>query len=81
MYSNGKNVAHSGQGHLTGNIVALVVFMVLFIGAIYSLSYWTLENAWLPGISCFVLLILSFGIPQHILGMSDRNPTKTAHQD
>ncbi|MFL4473483.1 hypothetical protein ACIPVK_05745 [Paeniglutamicibacter sp. MACA_103] len=78
MYSNGKNVAHSGQGRLAGNVIAFVVFFVLFVGAIYSLSYWSLDNAWIPGIACFVLAILAFGIPQHILGMSDRNPAKTA---
>ena len=80
MYSNGKNVAHSGQGHLVGNVIALVVFFVLFVGAIYALSYWTLDNAWIPGISCLVLAMLAFGIPQHILGMSDRNPAKTSSQ-
>lgn len=78
MYSNGKNVAHSGQGRLAGNVVALVVFLVLFSGAIYVLSYWSLDNAWLPGVACLVLAMLAFGIPQHILGMSDRDPSKTA---
>lgn len=82
MYSNGKNVAHSGQGRLAGNVIAFVVFFVLFVGAIYSLSYWTLDNAWIPGIACFVLAILAFAVPQHILGMSDRDPAKTsARQD
>jgi hypothetical protein len=80
VYSNGKNVAHSGQGRLAGNLIAFAVFFILFLGCLYSLSFWTLENAWIPGISCFVLAILAFGIPQHILGMSDKNPSKTASQ-
>ncbi|KAA0977566.1 hypothetical protein FQ154_07550 [Paeniglutamicibacter gangotriensis] len=80
MYSNGKNLAHSGQGRLAGNITAFVVFFIMFLGCLYSLSFWTLENAWIPGISCFVLVMLAFGIPQHILGMSDKHPAKTAEQ-
>ncbi|GAA5227072.1 hypothetical protein [Paeniglutamicibacter antarcticus] len=80
MYSNGKNLAHSGQGRGAGNTIAFVVFFVLFLGCLYSLSFWTLENAWWPGISCFVLAMLAFGVPQHILGMSDKNPAKTATQ-
>ncbi|MBV1779226.1 hypothetical protein KRR55_08885 [Paeniglutamicibacter sp. ABSL32-1] len=78
MYSNGKNVAHSGQGRLAGNVIALVVFFVMFAGAIFALSYWSLDNAWIPGIACLVLAMLAFAIPQHILGMSDRDPAKTA---
>lgn len=78
MYSNGKNVAHSGQGHFVGNLIATLVFFAMFCAAIYALSFWTLENAWIPGISCFVLFILAFAIPQHILGMSDANPAKTS---
>lgn len=71
MYSDGKSKAYSGQGNFAGNFLAFAVFFVMFVGALYALSFWTLENAWLPGITCFVLAILAFGIPQHILGHGD----------
>ena len=75
MYSSdGKNLAHSGQGRFVGNLIATIVFFAIFAGAIYALSFWTLENAWIPGITCFVLFVLAFAIPQHIMGLSDRDP-------
>ncbi len=78
MYSNGKNVAHSGQGRFVGNFIATIVFLAIFCGAIFALSFWSLDNAWIPGIACFVLFVAAFAVPMHILGISDRNPTKTA---
>ena len=80
MYSNGKNVAHSGQGRFVGNLIATIVFLAMFCGAIYSLSFWTLQNAWIPGITCFVLFVAAFAVPMHIMGMADRNPAKTASE-
>ena len=71
MYSDGKNKAYSGQGNFVGNFVAFAVMFILFVAALYSLSFWTFENAWLPGIACLVLAALAFIIPQHILGRSD----------
>lgn len=80
MYSNGKNVAHSGQGRFVGNFIATLVFLAMFCGAIYALSFFTLDNAWIPGLSCLALTVLAFAIPQHILGISDRSPAKTASE-
>ncbi|MCW4465132.1 hypothetical protein OK351_06405 [Glutamicibacter sp. MNS18] len=71
MYSNGKNVAHSGEGRLAGNIVNFVIFLVLFGAGIYSLSFWTLEQAWIPSIACFLLVSLAFAIPMHFMGRAD----------
>ncbi|MGP9836524.1 hypothetical protein [Arthrobacter sp. 179] len=71
MYSEGKSKAYSGQGNFAGNFLAFAVFFILFLGALYSLTFWTLENAWLPGLACFGLAFLAFGIPQHLLGRSD----------
>ncbi|GAB3620522.1 MULTISPECIES: hypothetical protein [Glutamicibacter] len=71
MYSNGKNVTHSGSGRLAGNLITFAVFFVLFVGAIYSLSFWTLENAWLPTIACFVLTLLAFAVPMTFMGRGD----------
>ncbi|MGJ9401665.1 hypothetical protein [Arthrobacter sp. KK5.5] len=78
MYSDGKNKAYSGQGNFVGNFVAFAVFFVLFCGSLYALSFWTLENAWVPGIVCLVLAGLAFGIPQAILGRSDSLETARA---
>jgi hypothetical protein len=78
VYSDGKNKAYSGQGKFVGNFVAFAVFFILFLGAIYALSFWTLENAWIPGIVCLALAGLAFGIPQTILGRSDSLETARA---
>lgn len=71
MYSNGKNIAHSGEGRLAGNIINFVIFFVMFGVGIYALSFWTLENAWIPSIACFLLVSLAFAIPMHLMGRGD----------
>lgn len=71
MYSNGKNVAHSGSGRLAGNLITFVIFFVCFAGAIYALSWWTLENAWLPTLVCFALTLVAFAVPMHLMGRGD----------
>lgn len=54
-----------------GQSILLYVFsMALFLGAIYSLTFLTLENTW-PMAVCLVLFGLAFWIPQTILGRSD----------
>ena len=70
MYSNGKNRAYSGQGNFVGNFVAFLVMFALLVGAFFVLSWWTFENAWIPGLLCLLLAGLAFAIPQHILGRS-----------
>ena len=72
MYSNGKNMAHSGEGRLVGNLVAFVIFFVVFAAALYSLSFWTFENAWIPSILCFGLTIIAFAVPMHLMGRADK---------
>ena len=72
MYSNGKNTAHSGEGRLAGNLITFLVFFVLFLGALYSLSFWTFETVWWPTISCFVLTVLAFAVPMHLMGRGDK---------
>ena len=52
------------------SIVLFVVMMALFLGAIYSLSFLTLDNPW-PMAVCLGLFALAFWIPQTILGRSD----------
>ncbi|WP_309080382.1 hypothetical protein [Zhihengliuella sp.] len=81
MYSNGKNKAYSGQGQLASNLVIFAVMLVLFFGGLYALSFWTLENAWLPGLACLTLCALAFVIPQHLLGRSDIHAQEHAKRE
>ena len=58
------------ENTLVGSIVLFVVIMALFLGAIYSLSFLTLDNPW-PMAVCLGLFALAFWIPQTITGRSD----------
>jgi hypothetical protein len=58
------------ENSLGSSIALFVPMMVLFLGAIYSLSFLTLENTW-PMAVCLVLFALAFWIPQTLLGRSD----------
>ncbi len=58
------------ENNLGTSIVLFVVMIVLFLGAIYSLSFLTLDNPW-PMAVCLGLFALAFWIPQTILGRSD----------
>jgi hypothetical protein len=42
----------------------------MFFGAVYSLSFLTLDNPW-PMAVCILLFALAFWVPQTILGRSD----------
>jgi len=58
------------ENSLVTSIVLFAVMMALFLGAIYSLSFLSLENPW-PMAVCLGLFGLAFWIPQTILGRSD----------
>ncbi|CAH0181584.1 MULTISPECIES: hypothetical protein [unclassified Arthrobacter] len=58
------------ENSLGSSIALFVPMMVLFLGAIYSLAFLTLDNVW-PMAVCLVLFALSFWIPQTLLGRSD----------
>jgi hypothetical protein len=58
------------ENSLPSTIGIFLVMIVLFLGAIYSLSFLTLENPW-PMAVCLGLFGLAFWIPQTILGRSD----------
>ncbi len=58
------------ENKLGTSVILFVVCMALFFGAIYSLSFLTLDNAW-PMAVCVVLFALAYWIPQTILGRSD----------
>ncbi|SFU01918.1 hypothetical protein [Arthrobacter sp. ov118] len=58
------------ENSLGSSIVLFALMMILFAGAIYSLSFLTLENPW-PMAVCLGLFALAFWIPQTLLGRSD----------
>ena len=58
------------QNRLAISVLLFAVIIVLFLGAIYSLSFLTLDNPW-PMAVCLGLFALAFWIPQTITGRSD----------
>jgi hypothetical protein len=58
------------ENSLVTSIVLFVVMMALFLGAIYSLTFLSLDNPW-PMAVCLGLFALAFWIPQTIMGRSD----------
>ena len=58
------------ENKLGTSILLFVVMIALFLGAVYSLSFLTLDNPW-PMAVCLALFALAFWIPQSILGRSD----------
>ncbi len=58
------------ENSLASSVLLFAVIIVLFLGAIYSLSFLTLDNPW-PMAVCLGLFALAFWIPQTITGRSD----------
>ncbi|MGO4493186.1 hypothetical protein AB4Y86_14005 [Arthrobacter sp. 2YAF22_2] len=58
------------ENSLGSSIAMFVPMMLLFFGALYSLSFLTLGNPW-PMAVCLGLFALAFWIPQTITGRSD----------
>ena len=58
------------ENSLASSLVLFVLMMVLFFGALYSLTFLTLGNPW-PMAVCLGLFALAFWIPQTITGRSD----------
>jgi hypothetical protein len=70
MSNNTINRGVERENNLVVSIILFAVMLALFLGAIYSLSFLTLDNPW-PMAVCLVLFALAFWIPQTILGWSD----------
>jgi len=70
MSKNATSAPIERENNLAQSIVLFLVMIVLFLGAIYSLSFLTLENPW-PMAVCLGLFALAFWIPQTIFGRSD----------
>lgn len=58
------------ENNLATSVVLFVVSMVLFLGAIYSLSFLTLDNYW-PMAICLGMFGLAYWIPLTVTGRSD----------
>jgi len=58
------------ENNLVTSIGLFVVMIALFLGAVYSLSFLTLDNPW-PMAVCIGLFFLAYWIPQTITGRSD----------
>ncbi|NQD88759.1 hypothetical protein HP499_13230 [Paenarthrobacter sp. CM16] len=70
MSKNTTSAPIERENNLVQSIVLFLVMIVLFLGAIYSLSFLSLDNPW-PMAVCLGLFALAFWIPQTILGRSD----------
>ncbi|MBT2555173.1 hypothetical protein [Arthrobacter sp. ISL-5] len=70
MSSKTDTQTPQNENSLVTSIALFAVMMALFLGAIYSLSFLTLDNPW-PMAVCLGLFALAFWIPQTILGRSD----------
>ena len=84
MYSaNGKNRAHSGQGHAVSNIIVFVVLFAILVAGFY-LTSWAELNSFARGFWPMIAVIgggmLCFGLGMHLFGRSDNNPTATANE-
>jgi hypothetical protein len=58
------------ENSLVTSVFLFVVMMALFLGAIYSLTFLSLDNPW-PMAVCLGLFALAYWIPQTITGRSD----------
>lgn len=81
MIVNGKPKSYSGQGNFWGNILVTAVCFVLFLGCLYAMGWWEFENVWIPGLAAMALAVLTFIIPQGILGRGDTVDHEAIHAE
>lgn len=70
MQRPNSHATHSGEGYLAQNLIIFGIMMVLFLGGLYTLSFWSLESwesAFIPGGIGMLLFFLAFWIPQQVL--------------
>ena len=70
MSKNDVSRPVENENSLVSSLAIFAIMIALFFGAIYSLSFLSLENPW-PMAVCLGLFGLAFWIPQTILGRSD----------
>ncbi|MDO5492838.1 MAG: hypothetical protein Q4F53_04415 [Nesterenkonia sp.] len=81
MISNGKVKAYSGQGNFLGNFIAFLLVFGALLGSMVAIAFWTLENAWWPGLAFLVLYTLSFLIAKEFMGRSDTLEQQDLHRE
>ena len=81
MIVNGKPKSYSGQGSFWGNLLVTAVCFALFLGCLYAMGWWDFETVWVPGVAAMVLAVLTYIIPQGILGRGDTVDHEAIHAE
>ncbi|MFC7403007.1 hypothetical protein [Citricoccus sp. GCM10030269] len=71
MIVNGQPKNYSGEGNFWGNFLMTVVCFLMFVGSLYAMSWWDFELVWLPGLIALGLAVLTYLLPQQLIGRSD----------
>lgn len=71
MIRDGKAINHSGHGGFWGNILVTLVLFLVFCGSLFAMGYWELETAWIPGLIALGLAVVTYIVPQNVLGRGD----------
>ena len=79
MIRNGKAIDHSNVGGVWGSLVATIVCFAIFLGSLYAMSLWTLDNVWVPGLIALALATVAFLIPKAVLGSGNTLHTNAIH--
>ncbi|PYI37611.1 hypothetical protein [Arthrobacter psychrolactophilus] len=69
-----SNSSYQGENSRAQSIVLFVIFFALFLGGIFSMSFWSLESfahAFVPAGLGIGLCFLSFWVPMTFMGRSD----------
>ncbi|MDO5754563.1 MULTISPECIES: hypothetical protein [unclassified Arthrobacter] len=65
---------YNGENSLVQSVILFVIFFALFLGGIFSLSYWSLESfahAFVPACLGLGLCALAIFVPVTIIGRSN----------
>lgn len=69
-----SNSSYRRENNLVQSAVLFAIFLILFLGGIFSFSFWSLEDfshAFIPGAVGIGLCSLAFFVPMTIIGRSD----------
>lgn len=72
MQRPNSHATHSGEGHLVSNLVIFILLMAGFLGTLYAFSFWSLDNAFIPGIIGMGLFFLTWWVPQQVMGSMEK---------
>lgn len=69
-----SSTGYKSENNLVQSVVLFVIFLAMFLGGIFALSFWSLESfahAFVPGILCLTLCTLALVIPMTWIGRSN----------